>query len=577
MWPALIVMSHNCTTVKQDGNGAMRAWMVRAGSNGEREEASIAEGLTIAGWPGLGDISHCKAREDLRAELGKAYPRENPRVLSNWLGQLWRFRSVMQPGDIVVLPKKDGTLVLGHLTGNYEYRAEADDGFRHVRTVAWKRADVDRAQSVRGGLRASLGSLLTVSELRRFDAVRRLETLADGGEDPGDEETRDDLRLLTEPEELAERVADATDDQPVELSVRDFLSIWGEISRPARVVQRIRQDLDAFGLSTVPPFTEVPIEYTIRVIAVGQTPEAGRHERGQETGDLELENDDDDLPTADTVLRLEDITRSGTDRSDDPDSSDDEADEIVVMSQRVTVGRLVPARRVPRSVTLDDPLALAVEIMSEQAFDYLAVLDDDGNLRGSIGWREIGATNREQGALVRAATVRRVPSVRTDDPLVECVPLVAEHGLVFVLNPNGSLSGMVTAYDLAHRLEEEVSPYILVEELERRLRRSLVAALLRIKDQTGEYGLDGDPKRIRDIRNAKAVFQDYVKLLKRADVWAALGWRFRQEHFAERINQIRIIRNDLLHFHELTDDDRQAKVHEIGVALKMLKQVDPRA
>lgn len=550
----------------------MRAWMVRAGSDGEREQASIDEGLTMAGWPELGDISHCASKEDLRAELGKAYPRENPRVLSNWLGQLWRFRSVMQPGDIVVLPKKDGTLALGYLTGNYEYRAEAADGMRHVRTVDWKRTEVDRAQSVRGGLRASLGSLLTISELRRFDAVRRLATLAAGGSDPGDEETRDDLRLLAGPEELAEKVASAPDDRPVELSVRDFLSIWGEISRPARVVQRIRTDLDAFGLSTVPPFTEVPIEYAIRVIAVGQTPEADRHERGQETADLELESDDDtELPSADTVMRFETVTGSGTE-----DSGEDESGEIVIRSQRVTVGRLVPARRVPRSVKLDDPLALAVEIMAERGFDYLAVLDDNEDLRGSIGWREIGATNRKPDALVRDAAVRKVPSVRTDDPLVECVPLVAEHGLVFVLNPSGSLSGMVTAYDLAHRLEEELSPYILVEEVERRLRRSLLAALLRIKAETGEYGLEGDPKRIRKIREADADFQDYVKMLKRDDVWAALGWQFRQMKFADRIDKVRLIRNDLLHFHELTDDDRQAKVEEIEVALKMLKQVDPR-
>jgi hypothetical protein len=66
-------------------------------------------------------------------------------------------------------------------------------------------------------------------------------------------------------------------------------------------------------------------------------------------------------------------------------------------------------------------------------------------------------------------------------------------------------------------------------------------------------------------------------MLRRADVWAALRWNYRQNNFADRIDQIRLIRNDLLHFHELTDDVRQAKVDEIGVALKMLKQVDPRA
>ncbi|MET9294331.1 hypothetical protein [Streptomyces sp. NPDC003077] len=140
-----------------------RAWMVRAGADGEREEASLSEGLSIAGWPELGDLTHCVSWDGLGAELGKAYPRESPRVLSNWQGQLWRFRSVMAPGNLIVLPRKDGHVAIGYLTGDYRYRADQAPGFRHVRAVHWKRPDTPRNE-IRAGLRATLGSLLTVSQ-----------------------------------------------------------------------------------------------------------------------------------------------------------------------------------------------------------------------------------------------------------------------------------------------------------------------------------------------------------------------------------------------------------------------------
>ncbi|OON81408.1 hypothetical protein B1H18_08810 [Streptomyces tsukubensis] len=151
--------------------------MVRAGADDEREAVSLSENLTIAGWPEVGDLSGCKTQGDLKAELAKAYPRENPRVLGNWRGQLWRFRAVMSPGDLIVLRLKAGDIAIGCLTGDYRFRAEAAPGLRHVRAVTWKRTDVPRSE-LRADLRATLGSLLTVSELRRLDAVKRLTALA---------------------------------------------------------------------------------------------------------------------------------------------------------------------------------------------------------------------------------------------------------------------------------------------------------------------------------------------------------------------------------------------------------------
>ncbi|OON81407.1 hypothetical protein B1H18_08805 [Streptomyces tsukubensis] len=139
----------------------------------------------------------------------------------------------------------------------------------------------------------------------------------------------------------------------------------------------------------------------------------------------------------------------------------------------VTVGRLPSARSELKIVRFTDPLSRAVELLSENAYDQLPVLDGDGHLRGSITWREIGATNRPATALVEDAAVLKVRSIRTDEPMVDCLADVADHGCVFVLNPDGSLSGIVTGHDLAHRFEQELRPYALIQELELRLRRAL--------------------------------------------------------------------------------------------------------
>ncbi|MET7540694.1 CBS domain-containing protein [Streptomyces sp. NPDC005507] len=409
-----------------------RAWMVRAGADGDREEASLSEGLTIAGWPELGDLTHCASWDDLGAEIGKAYPHESPRVLSNWRGQLWRFRSVLTPGDTIVLPLKDGHVAIGSLTGDYHYRAGEAPGFRHVRTVNWQRVDTPRSE-MRADLRATLGSLLTVSELRRFDAAARLAALAQGHSDPGNPNAPADLRLLDRPAGLAEKVADAPPGQAVELTVRDLLSIWDAVSRSSKTIADIRRDLSKLGLSTVPPFTEVPsIDHTIRVIPIGQSPEVERKSLGQETAGLELETVEPD-DAGPEVLDLLDEDSSADGCTEDVGESEEgrteQGNEATPASPvMITVGRLPSARKVPKSVRLSDLITRAVELMSEHSFDQLAVLDEEGHLCGSITWREIGATKRPANALVKDATVLRVRSIRTDEPMVDCLTDVATHG-----------------------------------------------------------------------------------------------------------------------------------------------------
>lgn len=164
--------------------------------------------------------------------------------------------------------------------------------------------------------------------------------------------------------------------------------------------------------------------------------------------------------------------------------------------------------------------------------------------------------------------VHSVRLVHTTDPLVDCLDPVATYGSVVVVTPAGELSGIVTRFDLAHRFEAEFRPYALLEEVERRLRRSVAAAL-------GKCGLAHDQSKIRKILGGKANFIEYIDALRRPDVWTATGWMFSQDNFTTKLDIVRNFRNRTMHFHD-TDEDRDAALASIAEVLIKLKVADPQ-
>ncbi|MFI6993700.1 hypothetical protein [Nonomuraea wenchangensis] len=163
-----------------------RAWMVRGGSEGEREVRALEEGLVIVGWHEMGDLSRYPTREALADALRNAFPTDSPNTIANWMGQLWRFTTEIQPGDLVVMPLKShpGHIAIGEVTGPYEHVPHEPADFQQVRKVNWLRWDV-ALEAVKDDLRASLNSMLTVCRLSHNEAARRIATMAVTGTDPG--------------------------------------------------------------------------------------------------------------------------------------------------------------------------------------------------------------------------------------------------------------------------------------------------------------------------------------------------------------------------------------------------------
>jgi restriction system protein len=159
----------------------MAVWLVRAGEHGEQEDFALQHGLAVIGWNQLPDLSPIKSREDLAQLMKKTYADEPPKRLINWTGQVWAFRNRIQIDDLVVLPlKRRSAIAIGQVTGAYKYRAEGDEGL-HSRVVKWLKTDFPRSPALFGqDLLYSLGAFMTVCEIRRNDAEKRIRGIIQG-------------------------------------------------------------------------------------------------------------------------------------------------------------------------------------------------------------------------------------------------------------------------------------------------------------------------------------------------------------------------------------------------------------
>lgn len=154
----------------------MTMWLMRAGKAGEREATALAQGLAIAGWDNLPDLTPCTSRDKLDAVLKAAYPGQKTRTLNNWHGQMWAVRETMQPGDLVVLPLKSRPVIaLGVVSGSYAYRTDLDGGPVHTRPVEWLTQVPRRAFDV--DVLLSFGAFMTVCRIERNDAELRVRAL----------------------------------------------------------------------------------------------------------------------------------------------------------------------------------------------------------------------------------------------------------------------------------------------------------------------------------------------------------------------------------------------------------------
>ena len=164
------------------------AWVIRGGRHGEsmeREAFNFEHGLAVVGWSQLPDLRGVSNLQDMEDMIRRALPGNSDRSVSNHARQLWKLRTDVSVGDLVVQPLRGTSLIaMGIVTQEYWYRDDLDPSRRHAVAVDWKRTDVPRT-AVREDLRRSLGAQQTIYSITANDGAWRLHQLMLTGRDPG--------------------------------------------------------------------------------------------------------------------------------------------------------------------------------------------------------------------------------------------------------------------------------------------------------------------------------------------------------------------------------------------------------
>lgn len=520
------------------------AWVIRAGREGEREQEALSDGFAIAGWSEIRDLTSVRSKAQLRLLVRATYHDRPARVVASWVGQLWRLLDTIQVGDLVVMPLRDtpNTIAIGRVTGPYRYRTDAAEDRRHVRPVDWIQPKVSRT-IVEQDLLYTMGSLLTIFQLKRNGAARRVSALADGSLDPGPADDEIVTSDLVTPDEMLERAAEVGNSTPISMTIRELLAEWGAARRTAPVVATIESDLAEKGLRTIPNFADGWLGDKVQLVDAAERVDADPAE-----------------PEA---------------AASDGDSADDEPDDLAVASPprrplTLRVADLVQADHVLAFVRPDDEISRATTKMLRYNYSQLAVIAQDGTLQGHVSWDTIAQASMSRRKISCVDDAMHAPPLvaEHDDDLLRRAADIYQRGFIFVRSKDRkTVEGIVTAADMASKFHESTRLFSQLEEAEYRLRRAY-GSTFSIDDLRA---VSRTPKRITAVEDL--TLGEHMHLLKDETNYCRLGWPLHHDDFIALLDEVRKIRNSVMHFSR--DEVPQSQWSAIDGFIAMLKVVDP--
>jgi len=161
-----------------------KVYLARAGKSGHDEEFALENGLAVVGFIEVPSLEGAKDYAAVFKIVEQSLPEAKKRKVGNFAGQLWAFALAMKEGDLVVLPRKlTSQIAIGRVVGPYRYK-QIGNSLRHTRAVEWIRPDIPRT-AFEQDLLHSFGAFMTVCNISRNDAERRVAAVVTGKIDPG--------------------------------------------------------------------------------------------------------------------------------------------------------------------------------------------------------------------------------------------------------------------------------------------------------------------------------------------------------------------------------------------------------
>jgi predicted transcriptional regulator len=315
--------------------------------------------------------------------------------------------------------------------------------------------------------------------------------------------------------------------QPGKTTVRTLLRWFGAQRRGAFTVRYIQRLLKEAGLTTKPDFRYPWLDAKIEFVLASD---------GQPSGETSAPTGQDAITITDTTTTV----------------------DVIVADPTYRIDRLRSANTPPVPVTPQQTIVEATTIMLMNDFSQLPVMVSEYSVKGMISWSSIGK-RLALGIAPEVVQDCMDPAyiVPADRSLLAVIKDVVAHDCVLVQAADNKICGIVTTTDLGSQFGQLAEPFLLLGEIENHIRRIIETGHFTV-EELKECRDPNDAKR--DILNAfDLTFGEYIRLLQKPDRWSRLALRLDRTTFIKRLEDIRDIRNDVMHFDPdgISEDDLQ--------------------
>lgn len=301
-------------------------------------------------------------------------------------------------------------------------------------------------------------------------------------------------------------------------SVRELFRRFGFERRGYHKVRQVRQELDRIGLQTEPDFEAVWIDASINFTLAEQLLEG---QSPNDQTDINAEAETEDL----TVIV---------------------AASVAFVDPTYRVKRLEAANQTLVAVSPNDDIARATTLMMTHDFSQLPVMSGERNLRGIITWKSLGmklALGAKPGIVQDAMEDPVV--VNEDDSLFAVIPTVIEKDYVLVRRRDQTYGGIITTADISSKFRELSEPFLVLGEIENYL-RILLNGRFTQEELQGARDPGDDARNVESA--ADLTLGEIIRLLENPDSWEKLLIKLDRKEIVKRLDQVRTIRNDVMHF-----------------------------
>lgn len=225
------------------------------------------------------------------------------------------------------------------------------------------------------------------------------------------------------------------------------------------------------------------------------------------------------------------------------------------------VESLIQDRREPVVVNRDAPVSHALDLMTENDFSQLPVVDAEGHPYGLVTYEGILRGLRNFKAGFDQLHVRdAMSSVRTfdlKDDLFDLLEQLKLTNAVLITNGVGKLVGIVTSYDSNEYFRRRAENLMHVEDIEQTVKEFILSAYTGHDGEIDEEGLDSAIAKIgqnsQDSKRRKfgeLSLSDYIMLLGSKSTWHTFEPIFRMpwKNVHAMLDAVRQTRNQLAHF-----------------------------